>query len=194
MAVLLLAGVLFSTRKASQYLKARVEVEERLQHLSHTDELTGLYNRRGFFTLAEQQFRMAKRLKTKILLVSADVNGLKWINDNLGHHEGDKALIEAAEVLRESYRESDIIARVGGDEFVVLVAEGNDINRDVLTSRLRENLDIHQSRQSRTYELSISVGTVQFDPENPASLEELMISADQLMYQHKRQTKRSRRR
>lgn len=194
MAVLLLAGVLFSTRKASQYLKARDQVEKRLLHLSHTDELTGLYNRRGFFTLAEQQFKMAKRLKTKILLVSADVNGLKWINDNLGHHEGDRALVEAADILRESYRDSDIIARVGGDEFVVLMAERDDISRDVLTSRLKENLDMHQSRQPGTYELSISVGTVLYDPENPSSLDELMISADRLMYENKRQTKRSRRR
>ena len=139
-------------------------------------------------------FKMAKRLKTKILLVSADVNGLKWINDNLGHHEGDRALVEAADILRESYRDSDIIARVGGDEFVVLMAERDDISRDVLTARLKENLDIHKSRQSRTYELSISVGTGLHDPEDPSSLDELMISADKLMYENKRQTKRSHRR
>ena len=102
--------------------------------------------------------------------------------------------IEAADILRESYRDSDIIARVGGDEFAVLMAERDDISRDVLTSRLKENLDMHQSRQSRTYELSISVGTALYDPENPSSLDELMISADRLMYENKRRTKRSRRR
>ena len=94
--------------------------EEALLALSLTDELTGLYNRRRFFVLTEQCLKVAVRTKKRSLLLFIDMDDLKWINDHYGHNEGDQALIDLANILKKTFRESDIIARIGGDEFVVL--------------------------------------------------------------------------
>jgi diguanylate cyclase (GGDEF)-like protein len=186
MAGVLLAGVLFSLSRARQYLRDRQRVLEELRTLSLSDELTGVYNRRGFFLLAEQQIRIARRTQRGMLLVSADLDGLKRINDDFGHHEGDRALVDAAQILRESFRESDIIARIGGDEFVVLMTEKPDISAEVLSERLNKNLEIHNNRVQRPYPFSISMGIVAFDPQEVATLNDLLVRADQAMYANKR--------
>jgi diguanylate cyclase (GGDEF)-like protein len=166
------------------YITERYRMDEKLYTLSITDELTGLYNRRGFFALAEQQLKMSKRLKRDALLLSADMDNLKEINDTLGHKEGDLALIDTANILRESFRESDIIARIGGDEFVVLQIENIDVDSNMLTNRLQNNLEIHNT--SRNKKLSVSIGIIRCEPECPYSIEELLIEADKLMYKQKR--------
>ena len=106
----------------------RKKMEEEIGELSFRDPLTTLYNRRGFITLAEQQLKAAPRAQRKMLLAFLDVDNLKGINDTLGHEGGDKVLIDAADVLRRTFRESDIIARVGGDEFAVLAIEMTDLS------------------------------------------------------------------
>ena len=186
MAATLLVLVLYSTRRAGRFLRERQRMEEELRALSISDELTGLYNRRGFFMLAEQQMKVAKRIKQGVLLVSADLNGLKGINDRYGHHEGDRALRETADILRKSFRESDIIARIGGDEFVILMMEKPGIGQEVLAARLKSNLDQYNAVAGRVYALSISVGMVSCGPETNISLDELMKRADILMYNQKR--------
>jgi diguanylate cyclase (GGDEF)-like protein len=113
--------------------------EEALLVLSLTDELTGLYNRRRFFVLTEQYLKVAIRTKKSLLVLFIDMDDLKWINDNYGHNEGDQALIDFAKLLKQSFRESDIIARIGGDEFVVLFLS-TDENSERLLARLHENL------------------------------------------------------
>jgi diguanylate cyclase (GGDEF)-like protein len=163
--------------------------EEALLALSLTDELTGLYNRRRFFVLTEQYLKVAIRTKKRSLLLYIDMDDLKWINDHCGHNEGDQALIDLAGILKKSFRESDIIARIGGDEFVVLL-ESTVENDEILITRLYENIKGHNAKGSRGYKLSISVGVAQFDPENPISIDELLSKADALMYAEKR--KRSR--
>jgi diguanylate cyclase (GGDEF)-like protein len=119
----------------------------------------------------------------------ADLDGLKWINDNLGHEAGDHALIEAATAFRATYRTSDILARLGGDEFAVLAIDTNDIESEVLTTRLQHQIDVQNNLKDRTFKLSISVGCACFDPENPCSLDELMLQADKLMYAQKQRRK-----
>jgi two-component system, cell cycle response regulator len=154
--------------------------------LSITDHLTGLYNRRGFMTLADQQIKLTERTKKRTLLLFADLDKLKSINDTLGHSKGDKALIEVALILKEVFRESDIIARIGGDEFAVLgIADSkNDIG--AFESRLQEQIDIHNAYANRNYTISLSVGTACSDPEDHYSIDELMSRADTLMYEQKR--------
>jgi len=186
MAAILLAAVLISVTRASGYLADRQRVLEELRTLSLSDELTGLYNRRGFFILAEQQIKIARRSGRRLLLVSADLDGLKGINDGFGHHEGDRALADAAQILRETFRESDIIGRIGGDEFVVLITDRPDVGPEVLARRLRDNVARHNSRLNRPYPFSISAGIVAVDPEHPLSLTELLVRADQAMYADKR--------
>jgi len=163
--------------------------EEVLLALSLTDELTGLYNRRRFFVLTEQYLKVAIRTKKRSLLLYIDMDDLKWINDYYGHHEGDHALIDLAGILKKTFRESDIIARIGGDEFVVLL-ESTIENDEILITRLYENIKAYDDKGPRRYQLSISVGTAQFNPENPISIDELLSKADALMYAQKRKKSR----
>jgi diguanylate cyclase (GGDEF)-like protein len=186
MAVVLLVAVIISVSRARQYLGDRERVLEELRTLSISDELTGLYNRRGFYVLAEQQIKIARRAGRGMLLASADLDGLKSINDEFGHHEGDRALVDAAQILRESFRESDIIARIGGDEFVVLMTEKSEISAQILLDRLARNLEAHNRKVTRPYPFSISVGIAGFDPEEPVSLNELLVRADKSMYDSKK--------
>ncbi|HSB07683.1 MAG TPA: diguanylate cyclase, partial [Thermodesulfobacteriota bacterium] len=160
-------------------------VEEALQALSLTDELTGLYNRRRFFVLTEQCLKLAVRTKKRPLLLFIDMDNLKRINDHYGHAEGDQALIQLSKILKKTFRESDIVARIGGDEFVVLV-ESPDEHGEIPMSRLHENLREYNAQGSRRYTLSISVGMAQFDPEYPTSTDELLSEADGSMYEQKR--------
>ena len=164
----------------------RVQMEEALRALLLIDELTGLYNRQCFSILGEQQLKMADRGKRRMLLLFADLDDLQWINDTFGHPEGDWALIEVADVLRETFRKSDVIARVGGDEFVVLALETGGAPAEVLTTRLQENLEARNAEGDRRYRLSLSVGLVCYDPERPCSIDDLLTQADRTMYEKKR--------
>ncbi len=164
----------------------RVRVREELRLLSVADALTGLNNRRGFFHLAEQQLKFANRSKSALLLLFADLDGLKSINDARGHKEGDLALIETANVLRETFRESDILGRVGGDEFAVLAVAAPDATAQRIRERIHERIEARNRQPERKYQLSVSVGIAGYDPDSPCSLEELMARADALMYGEKR--------
>ena len=173
----------------------RKVMEERIRTLSLEDELTKLYNRRGFLTLGEQQLKNATRLKRKAYLLFADVDDLKSINDTYGHGQGDKALIRLAEVLRRSFRDSDIVARIGGDEFVVLAMEANKASPEIFTKRLQERLDLENIEAGKReagfpFKLSLSFGVVTFDPEFPATIEDILAQADRRMYEVKRARKR----
>jgi diguanylate cyclase (GGDEF)-like protein/PAS domain S-box-containing protein len=162
-------------------------LEEKLHSLSLTDELTGIYNRRGFFTLAEQVLKLCKRQKKGVYMLYADIDNLKKINDTFGHKEGDLALIEIADILKKSYRDSDIAARIGGDEFVVIPIGTTGDNIELITSRLQKAIEIHNSKGNRKYKLSVSIGVTYYDPEYPCSIDELLLKVDKLMYEQKRQ-------
>lgn len=161
-------------------------MEERLHNLSITDELTGLYNRRGFLVLAEQQLRLADREKIGIFMLYADMDRLKMINDNFGHKEGDRAIIEISGILKTTYRNSDVIARIGGDEFVVIPVGTSRDNVDIVAGRLRESLEKYNREKKGSYELSLSVGTAYYDPATPCSIDELLRHADRMMYEQKK--------
>ena len=169
-----------------QDITERKRVEAALQSLSLVDELTGLYNRRGFLAVTDQHLAAIRRSESVPVILYADLDGLKVINDSLGHHEGDRALVKAAEIFKEVFRNSDIVARLGGDEFVVLAAIGPDEDAESLTYRLQEKFSACNARRNRSYDLSISVGLAHFDDEENHSIEELMARADRAMYEDKR--------
>ena len=164
----------------------RKRLEQQLQTMSLTDELTGLYNRRGFITLAEQQLKIAERAKKDMLLYFVDLDKMKQINDILGHQEGDKALIEVAAILKEAFRESDIIGRMGGDEFAILVIDTTDDVRDILLNRVNNVLEKYNGLDKRSYQLSLSIGVARYNHDTHRSLDELIQKADTLMYEEKR--------
>lgn len=163
----------------------RKKAEETLQTLSLKDELTGLYNRRGFFILAEQGLKTAQRMGREMLLIFGDLDNMKGINDTFGHKEGDQALMDTAQILRETFRESDIIARMGGDEFVILAMKGPETSAEKLISRWEQVLNAHHLQTKRSYTLSLSLGIAYYDPDNPCSIEVLLTQADKLMYENK---------
>jgi len=160
--------------------------EEEIRKLSITDQLTGLYNRRGFIAFAEQQMKTANRAKRQMMLVFIDIDGMKWINDALGHKEGDRALLDTANILRQTFRESDIIARMGGDEFAVLAIDVADMNPEILSDRLEQIIAIHNTKVNRPHRLSMSWGAAIYDPDGTKSLDQLMSEADELMYLRKK--------
>ena len=164
--------------------RARLQAE--LRTLSLTDELTGLYNRRGFHALVEQELRHAARHQTGYLLLFADVDGLKFINDTFGHAEGDRALTEAAALLRRSFRESDVLARLGGDEFTAFALDVSHPNGAPMLARFHDSLAELNARPARRFELSISLGVAQYDSKSSLSVDQLLAMADQSLYQQKR--------
>jgi diguanylate cyclase (GGDEF)-like protein/PAS domain S-box-containing protein len=167
----------------------RKHMEEEIMALSMTDQLTGLHNRRGFLTLAEHQLKIADRTKKGMQLFFADLDGMKWINDKMGHKEGDNALMEVATVLKDAFRSSDIIARMGGDEFAVLAIDTSKLNPEILTNRLHNQLEALNNRENRKFRISVSVGCAYYDPEKPSAIDELMAHADKLMYEEKKKKK-----
>lgn len=179
----LMARNLLRERQRLATALAQLHVALALQErLAVTDELTGLHNRRGFITLGQQQLVLARRLDLDATLVFADVDEMKAINDRFGHAEGDEALRAVADALRGAFRRSDLIARIGGDEFCVLQIGG----RDVRLTRLREAAEQMAASPQRPYRLTLSVGTARYAPDELSSMEELLEQADGAMYEDKR--------
>lgn len=164
--------------------------EAELRSLSLTDDLTGLRNRRGFLVHAEEHLKAARRTGKEFLLLYADMDGLKKINDTLGHAEGSRAIVRTAQILRQTFRESDIVARLGGDEFTMLAKDVPGGTLEAITTRLQENLSNYNAGRQHSYELSLSIGVLRVMPDSSATVEELLARADQLMYEQKRAKKR----
>jgi diguanylate cyclase (GGDEF)-like protein len=164
--------------------------QESLRNLSLSDDLTGLYNRRGFFTLAEQQLNSARREGRDASLIYIDMDGLKRLNDTHGHEMGSRAIQEVADILRETFRSSDLIARIGGDEFVIFETSNgaNDGGNDV--QRLQNNVSHHNARPSRNYEISLSIGVALMSADSALTLDELIKHGDREMYEQKRNKRR----
>jgi diguanylate cyclase (GGDEF)-like protein len=165
-------------------LARRDQSQGAVHALALTDVLTGLNNRRGFFVQAEHLFNLARRRQACCAVIYADIDGLKQVNDQLGHAAGDHLIQDAASVLRESLRDSDVLARFGGDEFVAFALD--DAHPRVILARLQDNLRAFNLMQERTYLLGVSAGAVQCDPGSGTALHDYVQSADREMYLHKR--------
>jgi len=169
-------------REREEALRRNAEL---LENLSLIDELTQLRNRRGFFDLAEQALKVGKREHYSMALFFMDLNGLKVINDTLGHQAGDQALRDAADILRQTFRDSDILARLGGDEFVALAHVSREASP--VEQRLREHMDEFNARGQRPYSLGLSIGTTVVEAAGEEDLGTLIARADAEMYSQKRQ-------
>lgn len=156
-----------------------------LRSLSLIDDLTGLYNRRGFADLGEQYLKLARRSGRGVTMVYVDLDRFKTINDSLGHHVGDRALLKVADILRATFRRSDIIARLGGDEFGVLALEAADESADLLVERLRERVSDFNEASPEPYQLSVSIGMARQDDDPGVRLQDMVAEADAAMYREK---------
>jgi diguanylate cyclase (GGDEF)-like protein/PAS domain S-box-containing protein len=163
----------------------RKATEEALRLMSLSDPLTGLNNRRGLRTLAEQQLRLARRSTELCLLFFLDLDDFKEINDQHGHHAGDQALREFADALRGTFRASDVLSRIGGDEFVVLATECEEGQEQRLLERLESRLTALNGRFGRDYRLSASCGVSRFTAGSPRTLDQLLREADAQLYEQK---------
>ena len=185
-----LGGDLWCYRDVTDRERARAQLADQantLRELSMRDELTGLKNRRGFLLLGEQQVKLAHRTNRPMAVFFIDLNGMKAINDRLGHDEGDRALHDAARVLSTTFRDSDVVARLGGDEFVVLATDCPSAMVPAVKARLEAAIDLFNADAARRYQLSMSIGIASYEPsaENVCGIEELMAQADARMYDEK---------
>lgn len=164
------------------------ELVQQLESLSLRDELTVLYNRRGFMTLAEQHFRIARRNSSSFLVLFIDIDNMKYINDRFGHSAGDDALVSMACALRSTFRDSDIVARLGGDEFVVLAVETRPEHMAFIEAKLQQQInEFNQSEQTRP-PLEFSLGFAHYD-HSTKSIEAMLTQADAMMYRQKQAKK-----
>ncbi len=177
--------------RAIRYAMQRQRWVAQLQQLAVVDELTGLHNRRALLMLAEHHISQARRSHQPFTVVFIDLNKMKQINDTLGHHAGDRALIDTANLLRGSFRAADVLARIGGDEFCVL-ASGPPGGEATFLERLFGNVELHNREAGREFSLSLSVGRAHYDPAHPSTLDELLERADQAMYEEKHRTNQRR--
>ncbi len=179
-----------------QLHKALVELETsnrerqtmiaKLESLSLLDDLTKLYNRRGFLAESRERLEKSQRTKTKVFFLFMDLDNLKWINDSWGHQKGDQALMSFSDILKKALRRSDVKGRLGGDEFAILVEESEGLTPETLLKRLQDKIDNFNRENKLPFQLSISMGLSFYDPDHPCSIDELLIRADKLMYEQKR--------
>ncbi len=166
----------------TEMLRAREELEKQVL----TDELTQLHNRRGFFTLAEHSLKRAKREGKSCLLICADIDGLKSVNDSLGHPIGSELLVDTADILRKVFRESDVIARIGGDEFAILAPDNDESKVSAVLRRLQSQIESFNATAGKQYQISLSAGVACFSPALPLTIQELLGEADEKLYAQKR--------
>ena len=167
--------------------KERDKMIDELKALSLKDDLTGLYNRRGFYTIVTEYLKLAKRESYPVFLLFLDLDDLKIINDNWGHHQGDNALEDLTFVINSTFRSSDVKARMAGDEFAVFPVGKSEAGVETAMERFHKNLQNFNRENNSPYQISISYGISKWDPDNPTSLDNLLKEADQKMYIHKRQ-------
>ncbi len=174
-------------------LAAIVEDEFKVLDAATSDELTGLFNRRRFLTLAEYALLTAQRRQEPVSLAFVDLDRFKHINDTWGHEEGDRALIAIADLMKAAFRESDILARQGGDEFIILFANTSRHDAATAMETLSHNVARFNQQAAHPWQLAFSWGCVEYDPASHPSLNALVATADRLMYQAKQKQGRERR-
>lgn len=188
------SGHIAGTSTIARDITERKRIEAHTRALAVTDELTGLHNRRGFTAIAEQQLKLARRSRAPLHLGFIDMDGMKAINDQFGHAVGDEALKDTATLLRASFRDSDLLARVGGDEFLVLAVDADNKTMERIQKRLFAAMIKHNLEAQSPYALSLSLGVVACNVESGATLDQMIEEADRRMYQAKGEKRRADRR
>lgn len=180
------AVVRATAHEHAKELQRRDTIEQEMNRIAVTDVMTGMLNRRGFFLHAERAFKVACRQRTACAVIFADIDGLKTVNDTLGHDIGDNLIRDGAQILRKSFRESDVVARLGGDEFAAFVFDSE--HPETILSRIRENTALFHRQSSTPYKVAFSIGIVPCDLSSELTLADYLALADKKMYEHKRES------
>jgi len=162
----------------------------RLQNLSLTDTLTKLYNRRGFLQFATKHLKLIQRIPRRACLLFVDIDNMKHINDHFGHQVGDRALVQVADTLRRTFRGSDVVGRIGGDEFAVLAIGNADTSDLIIQSRMHTHLDDYNRGVTEKHRLALSLGSAWIEPDDHRTIETVLTDADGAMYIQKQSKKR----
>jgi len=181
----LLADKLY--QKVSELEKAN----EHLRNMSLADSLTGLHNRRGFMILATSLLKFARRVAYSASLLYIDLDSLKYINDTFGHAAGDAAISQFSRILVDTFRDSDVIGRMGGDEFVVMMVDATESDLTSIQRHLQSKIDTYNVHAAAGQALAFSLGVIRVSPESTITMEELLSEADAAMYQHKLSRRRT---
>jgi diguanylate cyclase (GGDEF)-like protein len=177
----------YSRQQLKKLLQEQIKLVGELERLANTDSLTGIWNRRYLFMIAEQEIKRIQRYNLAFSLLLIDVDHFKKINDNYGHNIGDEVIIFMTKIVTSNLRHADCFGRFGGEEFVVLLPETNMDEAIVVAERIRENI----SNQSITFEdqqisITISIGVSSYDV-GDKSIDSIIQRADQALYQAKNQ-------
>lgn len=179
-------GIIIGTQGVAYDITERKHADELLQYISAKDELTGLYNLHTFLSMTEQQIKTAHREKKEMLIIYIGVDHMQSINDELGYDAGNQRLIDIANILRKTFREADILARIGGDEFVISTLVFTRNTEEMIMRRLKQNLDMYNANKSGSFTLSLSFGSSFNNPEHAVSIDEMLSNAELKMYEHKK--------
>jgi len=166
-------------------LAEMAESELSAVHVATIDDLTKISNRRGFVSLAQNSISLCARQQTPVSMVFLDLDKFKPINDQFGHAEGDRALVAFASLMRKSFRDSDVFARIGGDEFAVLLTNTQEKLAREIVIRFRSLVDVYNVHADRGYDIEFSDGIVSINPDQDSTVEDLLREADVLMYEKK---------
>lgn len=169
--------------------RERQEMITKLENLSLMDDLTGLYNRRGFYVAAKSEIKKSNQDGNTLFLLYLDLDYLKEINDTWGHQIGDQALVQFVEILKSTFRKSDVMGRMGGDEFAVFARESMPDLPELLLDRVNKNLIALNVKKKFPFTLAMSAGTARYNPADPITIDELLKKADAGMYKAKKAKK-----
>ena len=183
-------GTVIGTQGVAYDITERKHADELLQYISAKDELTGLYNLHTFLSMTEQQIKAANREKKGILIIYIGVDNMRTINDELGYETGNQRLVDIANILRKTFREADILARIGGDEFVVSTLVFSRNTEAMIMRRLKEKIDMYNANKTGSSIVSMSFGTSFNNPDLTVAIDEMLSNAESKMYEHKKIKKR----
>ncbi len=165
------------------------QYQEKLKYYATTDSMTGVFNRRTGMQMLEDKLNMIKDCKKNLIIGFIDINNLKKVNDNFGHKEGDKIIVQTTNILKEILRESDFITRIGGDEFLLALFNCTLENVEKIGERLNKKLKQINNQQDKPYSISMSIGFVECRPDNNKKIRDILSEADKKMYENKEKFK-----
>lgn len=180
---------IIGTQGTAHDVTERRHADELLQYISAKDELTGLYNLHTFLSMTEQQIKTAEREKKEILIIYTGIDGMQLINDVHGRDEGDQMLIDTTNILRKTFREADILARSGADEFVISTLVSSKNTEEMIMARFEENIDAYNADKTGFRRLSLSTGNAFYNPEKNIPIHDTLSRADEKMHESKNSKK-----